>query len=60
MNFMHFLRHKHEPMDKYEDYLNYGKQPKDHFVNERNLFDDLNSKDRKLLKITRRYLARNK
>lgn len=54
---MRFL--KHEPADGYETYLVHGARPKNHLVNEQNLFDDVNSKDRKMLKIARMYLARN-
>ena len=59
-NSMRFLKHEHEPADRYEAYLVHGVQPKDRLINERNLFDDVNSKDRKMLKAARMHLAKNR
>lgn len=60
INSIRFLKHEREPVDRYEVYLLNGTQPKNRLINERNLFDDVNSKDRKMLKTVRMYLARNK
>jgi hypothetical protein len=55
-----FLEYEYEPTDKYEDYLAHGARPKNHATNKRNLFDDSNSEDRKILKSVRMYLARSR
>ena len=55
-----FLEYEYEPVDRYENYLAHGAQPKDHSKNERNFFDDSNSEDRKILKSVRMHLARNR
>jgi hypothetical protein len=59
-HYMRFLKHEHESADRYEVYLAHSAQPKNRLINEQNLFDDVNSKDRKMLKTARMYLARNK
>lgn len=56
---MRFLKHEREPADRYEAYLAHGARPKSRLINEQNLFDDVNSKDRKMLKAVRMYLAGN-
>lgn len=53
-----FLAHEREPIEKYEDRLTDDTQLKNDSTNEKNLFDDSNSKDRMWLKTAKMYLSR--
>ncbi len=54
------LRDKGKDIDKYKEYLAYGDSPKNPLKNPKNIFDSLNSKDTKWLKLTRAYLINRK
>ncbi len=59
---MRFLKREPETTDRYEEYLTQGPQPKlkDASSNKRNLFDNVDSIDRRMVKIARMYLARSR
>ena len=51
-----FLSHRDEPLDKYDEYLLLGEEPRDSVSNTRNLFHDTNKEDRKWLGLARKHL----